>query len=48
MEKDSDEKIANTIRAASMGIQVVEFTFNELNKFKKQKEVTGEKENPAR
>ena len=48
MEKDDDKKIASTIRAASMGIQVVEFTFNELNKFKKQEGVAGEKENPAR
>jgi len=48
MDKDNDQKIANTIRAASMGIQVVEHTFREFEKFKKV-EVKEEKiNNPGR
>lgn len=48
MDTDDDKKIANALRAASMGIQVVEYTFEELKKFKKVEALKGELKNPGR
>ena len=44
----ADKKIANDLKAICMGIQVVEFTFKELEKFRKIDKKAEEKENPAR
>ena len=44
----SDEKIANDLKAICMGIQVVEFTFKELEKFKKEKPSERNQDNPGR